>query len=448
MTNDALTMMDVETYLAQRIPHAQDISFSEEDFLVRTRILAEVLGNPQEKCKVVHIAGTSGKGSTAFMIATLLTASGKKAGLFTSPHLISVRERFMIDGEMISEEKFLQYFAEIKCAAESLRDTERGMPSYFEILTVLAYHIFVEEDCYYTVMETGIGGRCDATNIAQRSDKIVVITPIGFDHTKILGETLDLIAAEKAGIIHENNLVFMAPQNAIARDVVRGKALSANAGLTLLRKNDITKIDLTEKGTQFIWKRKGKMEKIKINQIGLCQTYNTALAIDVAEALSHRDQFVLCDKNKALSKEIFPGRFDIRKREEKTIILDGAHNPQKMTALVESFMKLYPHEKCTVIFAAKEKKDYGAMLTLLAPITDQMIITQFGNSEQDYQSSSINVEILTKKARKIGYADLIIASKVEIALKKAQKQDNKKILVTGSLYLVGKIINVLKNEVR
>ena len=437
-------MMDVEIYLAAHIPHAQDICFSGEDFLMRTKALAEALGDPQEKCKVVHIAGTSGKGSTAFMITTLLVASGQKTGLFTSPHLISVRERFVIDDEMISEEKFLQYFVEIKDAAESLRDTQCGMPSYFEILTVLAYHIFAQEGCCYAVMETGIGGRCDATNIAQRSDKVVVITPIGLDHTKILGETIDLIATEKAGIIHEDNLVFIAPQNAIARDIVRDKTLSCNAQIILLRKNDISDIDLSEEGTRFTWKNRGETKEIAIKQIGICQAYNAALAISVADSLSERDQFALCDINKALSKKIFSGRFDIRKRAGKTVILDGAHNPQKMTALVESFMKLYPHEKCTVVFAAKEKKDYKAMLTLLAPITCNLIITQFGNSEQDYQSSSVDTDILTKEAKMIGYTDLITAATVETALEKAQKQGNKKILVTGSLYLVGKMQDSIK----
>lgn len=444
MTNNSFTMMDVEAYLAEHISHAQDLSVSEKDFLARTKTLAGALGDPQEKCKVVHIAGTSGKGSTAFMVSALLHTSGQKVGLFTSPHLVSLRERFVIDGEMITEKMFLRYFHVIMDAMEDLRKRECDTPSYFEILTVLAYYIFAQERCLYAVMETGVGGRCDATNIVKRSDKIAVITPIGFDHMNFLGNTLEKIAGEKAGIIHKGNHVIVAPQDAIVRQVIKERVRQQDVNVNIVRKNDIVDICISEKGTTFHLKGADHQEKYKIGLIGAHQALNATVAKQVVEVLARRDQFDLCGITEALSEVQFPGRFEIKNIQEKTMILDGAHNPQKMTALVTAVIQLYPHEKCTVIFAAKGQKDFTAMLALLAPITEQLIITQFGDSEQDYQSHSIDVGILEKEAKKIGYTDLIIESSPKIALEKAQKKDNKKILVTGSLYLVGKVRELIE----
>lgn len=443
MTTNNNQMAPVEQYLADHVPHAESIRFSGSDFLARSRALAAAMGDPQEKCKVVHIAGTSGKGSTAFMIARLLEASGQKVGLFTSPHLTHVRERIVIDGEMISEEVFIRFFPDVMAVAEEVEKEECGKPTYFELLTVLAYHVFAQEGCDYVVMETGLGGRFDATNIVQGSDKIAVITPIGMDHTKVLGDTIEKIAGEKAEIIHSGNMVFAAPQNAIARDVIQRKGEACGTQVKHLRKNDVHDIVVTQRGTEFSVGHSSVQENYAIGLIGLHQAYNAALAIDVVSAIGRRDHFALCDVSDALLHESFPGRMEIRTANDKIVIFDGAHNPQKMTALVETFTKLYPHEKCAVVFAAKGKKDYHTMLTLLGPITEHLIITQFGESGQDDHSTSADVEEIRRAAEKIGYAHLTIEASPELAMAEARKKDNKKILVTGSLYLVGKMREII-----
>ena len=245
------TFDQAQDYLFAHIPKSTGRKFPGEAGLERMRTLAEVLGNPQEKYQVIHIAGTSGKGSTAAMISTMLTSHGFKIGLQVSPHLLDIRERVQINNELLSKEKFVTYLNEIAPHVEKVSRGDCGQVTYFEILVALAYYAFWKEEVVYAVMETGMGGLYDGTNIIQNPEKLAVITRIGHDHTSILGKTLPEITQQKAGIIHQGNMVITVDQPESMLNVIKKAVEKQHSLLKIIRKKDFSVISVTEQGTEF-----------------------------------------------------------------------------------------------------------------------------------------------------------------------------------------------------
>ena len=235
---------EAEKYLYSTIPSSYTKKFPGSVGLSRTKKLLESLGNPQEKVNVIHIAGTSGKGSTATMISFILKEKGYKVGLTLSPHVVDIRERVQINNKFLTKEKFTSYLNEIVPFIKKINKQKKGEITYFEVLQVMAYYIFNKEKVDYAVIETGMGGTYDATNTVSNTDKICVITRIGLDHTNILGTNLTDIAKQKAGIIQKGNEVFALKQTKNINNVFRKRAKKVGAKLILVETNKNIKTSL------------------------------------------------------------------------------------------------------------------------------------------------------------------------------------------------------------
>ncbi len=430
------TFKQAEAYLALHIPKNSAQTFPGELGLKRTKYFLKLLGDPQEKLKIIHVAGTSGKGSTCYLISSLLASHGFKVGFHQSPHLIDVTERFQINNKIISKKEFIFYLNKIIPIINMVGKTFHGSLTYFEILVGMAYLIFYEKNVDYAVIETGLGGKYDGTNIVEREDKLAVLTKIGLDHTNILGKTSGEIAFQKAMIINKNSQVISINQEPAAEKIIREVAEKRKAKIV------------------FVFRRDAQIGRLyndqlnRLNLIGDFQKENVFLSMAAINYLSRRDGFFINqDKiNKVFETAKFPGRFDIKKINGKTIIFDGAHNPQKMKAFINSLTKKFPNKKFNFLLAFKKGKDYKKMLKIIIPFADSINLANFFTENQDMINAS-------EDPKKIGFT----LNKVEgfdnfeigLSLKKAWENILSKkepLVVTGSLYLVGEIFKLIKNS--
>jgi dihydrofolate synthase/folylpolyglutamate synthase len=378
-------------------------------------LLAKV-GNPQEKLRIIHVAGTSGKTSTSYFLAALLKESGCRVGLSISPHIINITERLQINGEPVSDEKFCNYLSEfIECIGD---DPDA---SYFEYLIVFVLWVFAREGLDYTVLETGLGGMHDATNVCRRPDKICVITDIGLDHQQVLGYDLASIAAQKAGIIHAQNQVFMYEQSVEVMNSVEDRVKSVGAVL-----NRITE-PVPDLDSQLVY----------------YQQRNWDLSYKVFEYMSKRDGLKSLSKKSMLRSQVsVPGRMQIIKSGEQRYILDGAHNVQKIVAFVNSFQQKYPDLRVPVLLSIKLGKDYEQVISVLKPIMSKSFCVGF-NKLQDMPQQSVDPKLLVDTCSKLNIPAVVLPSlnQAIVALKKSNEPI---IIVTGSLYILGETINTLE----
>lgn len=300
--------------------------------LGRTLALLEKVGNPHTKLKVIHIAGTSGKTSTSYYISSLIKESGCTVGLTVSPHISSITERLQINGKQLTEKEFCDMLNDfIKVIGE---DPDA---SYFEFLITFVLWVFDKEKVDYAVLETGLGGLHDATNVCDREDKVCVITDIGFDHQHILGDTIQEIASQKAGIIHEYNTVFMNAQSDEINQIFINKCEIENAEISIFESYENTNYEMP-----------------------IFQKRNWSLAKKVFDYLVERDGLMIPDDIHLITsqKTVVPARMQIITKQDLTFVFDGAHNQQKMSAFIGSVTNCYPGEKANFILAIKEDKDY------------------------------------------------------------------------------------------
>lgn len=365
--------------------------------LEQTRELFKLIGNPEKKLKFIHIAGTNGKGSVASMLACCLTTAGFKTGLYTSPHLISVKERFRINGKAISENDLADLIEEIKPAIATMK-ANGSSPTYFEITTALAAAYFAKNNIDFVIWETGLGGRFDSTNIV--TPEISIITGIGLDHTTYLGSSLADVAFEKAGIIKQNVPVFCGPMPAEAETVIRKKASTTKS-----------KLHFTPSGADDY------------------KSQNWALAEDVLKYLSNNFSFSYKQARAGITKVRWPGRFQIT---QDGSIIDGAHNPQAAAALVSSLNINFPNEKFTILFAAFADKDAVNTLKMLAPVAEEFIFAKVTTTRK-----TCSPDQLEKAVREFSDIPIRKEDQSMTALKLPRKA---RLLVTGSLYLVGEVI--------
>ncbi len=407
---------EAEAALASYVPRPTQQFTRKDTTLDRIKPLMALLGNPQDRLRVIHIAGTSGKTSTAYYMAAMLTAAGQKTGLTVSPHVDSVTERVQINGQPLDEASFsgaLSEFLDIIQAAQQ-------PPSYFELIYAFAIWVFAKHEVDYAVVETGLGGLHDATNVVTRTDKLCVITDIGFDHTHLLGNTLAEIAVQKAGIIHEGNAVFTYQQAYEIMQVIRQAAESHQAELHI-----VTEFDQLHGSTI----------------MPDYQRHNWILAQQVYEYLVERDglQPLTSEVLRKTQELQIPARMDSKQINGKNVIMDGAHNAQKMTAFVNSFKHLYPDIKPTIMIALKDDKEYQSVIPILAPIAGEIITTTF-NTTQDLPVTSMDPELLAQAFRGIGAEASSIPDQNE-ALEALLQTDNDVCIITGSFYLLSQIRN-------
>lgn len=437
-------------YLTSFIPESPDYKFPGDLGLQRMGYFLSLLGNPQDEYKTIHIAGTSGKGSTSYLIAKILKEADFKTGLHVSPHLESERERMQINEKMISKTEFTYLINKIVPVVLEVSKTEFGNVTYYEILLALTFLYFANEKVDIAVIETGLGGTYDGTNILKST--IAVITPISLDHMNILGDTLSEISQNKAGIIKNGQIaVISASQKKEAEEILIEKIKKEQVSFFEEGSDytiDIKKID--EKGVTFSYKDKEiKFENIYCSLLGIHQAQNAGLAIRVVKELTKLNIFVSEQVvRKALSTSFFPGRIDVRKFKGKTIVLDGAHNEDKMKILMESMKRIWPKKRILAIVAFKDDKDISSISKIFANKIDRLIVTKFSSYTDMGKYKSMDQERVVDEIKKAGFDNsVIITSHVEEAIETALKQAKSEdiILVTGSLYLVGEVLILFKN---
>lgn len=335
--------------------------------LSRTRTLLAALGDPHKKLRFVHVAGTNGKGSTAAMLASCLRAAGYRVGLYTSPFINRFNERIQVDGEQIPDDALVRLVERVRPAAEAMSD----VPTEFEIITALGMLWFAEEKCDIVVLEVGLGGRLDSTNVID-APEAAVIARIGLDHTKLLGTTLAAIAGEKAGIVKPGSAVVSWPQDAEAMAVVEAAAAAADDTLTVpdFSRLAVGAVDWNAPGAPVRSFSYGRFANLRTKLLGSYQPSNAALAIETAVALRERGWRISDEAvRQGVADAAWPGRFEIVRagEGEPTIVVDGGHNPQGAQALVDSLVDVFPGRKPVFIIGVLEDKDYPVMLETVLP---------------------------------------------------------------------------------
>ena len=392
--------------------------------------------NPQLAAKTIHVAGTKGKGSVAAMIAEVLSGSGYKTGLYTSPHLHNLRERISIEGRFISEAEFATAMTEIKPSIESMRpDSAFRQLTYFEVLTALAFAYFQKTQVDFQILEVGLGGRLDATNVCR--PVVCIITPISLDHTQILGNSLGEIAREKAGIIKSGCWVVIAPQPQEAASVITEICHEKDAKVVQVDKDviwykrggDLNHQSLVIKG------RTNKYQ-VSIPLLGDFQLENAAATIAALEILVS-EGFSISTTNIAqgLAKVKWPGRFDIL-QQNPTVLVDGAHNVASMKRLVININEYFAHRRIFLVFGTSSDKDIPGIVNELVPLSPHVIVTLAAHSR------AAPLSILVTEFNKRGIepeSRETVSEAISRALSMADKTDL--ICITGSLFVAGEALN-------
>lgn len=384
------------------------------------RLMAH-LGKPERSLRVVHVAGTSGKTSTTYYIATLLHSSGFKVGSTVSPHIDSITERVQINGKPLSNRQFCEYLGEFM---EFIVDAPEK-PTWFEVLVAFAFWVFAQEKVEYAVLETGLGGLQDGTNVTEHADKVCVITDIGFDHMHILGNTLGAIAAQKAGIIHDGNSALMYDQSPEVMQPVRyWVSQQEDAELYTFEQQRLEKAYKDE----------------FVPDLPDYQKRNWLLAYAAYRFLAKRDEFVPLEgvPLQATQQTRVPGRMDKITVAGKTIIMDGAHNEQKMRAFADSFRVLYPGRKVPVLLALKRGKEAESIAPYINAIASQIIITTF-DQIQDTPNLSLAPEIIAKALKIDNKKGVAIIHDPQQAYKQFLEVVDDVGVVTGSFFLISQL---------
>jgi dihydrofolate synthase/folylpolyglutamate synthase len=375
--------------------------------------LAALAGNPQNQLRFVHVAGTNGKGSTCAMLESIYRAAGLKVGLYTSPHLVSFRERIQVNRRLISDADVARL---VKEHCEMLAGVENLQPTFFEFVTLMALRHFAEQQCDLVIWETGLGGRLDATNIV--TPLASVITNISFDHTAWLGDTLAKIAAEKAGIIKPGVPVLTAETKPEALEVIAAKARELAAPLTIVSNPELRTLN-------FAPPLPGEHQRV-----------NAALAVVTVEALQPIISVNADAIRRGLAAVNWSGRFQIIRRGAQTLVLDGAHNPAGAEALQAALVATFPGQRPALLMSILADKDWPLMARLLAPLADRIYVAPVGS-----QRALAPGEFATScRAANPQATVTVCASVVEAFLAVAAEPF---VVVTGSLYLIGEALEQL-----
>lgn len=416
-------------YERQRIVRYNPQNFN----LERMRLLLKKLGQPQDKFRSVHVAGTKGKGSTCAMVASMLQACGYKVGLYSSPHLLDIRERIVINGEMISEADFAQLVKTI----EPVVDKIKPLPTYFDVLTAMAFQHFADQKVDIAVIETGLGGRLDSTNVI--NPEVTAITSISKDHVALLGNTLAKIAAEKAGIFKKGVPAVTVVQDPEVEKVLKHVAEEVGAPL-----------DITGKSIEFSYRfessrmhgphnrvclttESSKFEHQLVPLLGEHQAINCGLALSIIDRLKSRG-IAINDARamEGLARTRIAGRMELISQMPR-VLIDGAHNSASLDAMMRAIGQHIPYDSMVVIFGCCSDKDIPGMLERITAGADKVVFTRVNNvrSADPHELASQYIERFGKMAQ--------VAETLEEALAIANRAVTKEdlICITGSFYLIG-----------
>ncbi len=402
-------------------------------------ILLSYLENPHKDLKYIHIAGTNGKGSTSAYIFQMLIATGYKVGLFTSPYLEKFTERIQINNKNIPEDDLARITDLVKIAADKMLDSGFEHPTTFEIVTAIAFVYFKEQEIDYVVLEVGLGGRYDSTNIIPTS-LVSVITTIDYDHTEILGDTLSEIAYQKAGIIKENGLVILYPQNPEAEFQILKVAEEKGARVVKVPFEQIEITSQTYLESIFNFKiDKYDFKDIKIVMIGKYQIYNAVTAITTVVELEKLHLLNIREKDlkEGLLKTKWKGRLETIKK-NPIFLIDGAHNLQGMDQLVEA-IKLFPYKRLIVGIGVLKDKDFRHMVKRISLLASEIVVTEV-NMPRKLNASTLAAEI--SNYNKNVFIERDIKRAILKTFELASSEDM--IVFCGSLYLIGEVRTIAK----
>ena len=388
------------------------------------------LGDPHMGLKYVHIAGTNGKGTTSAFLAGVLREAGYRTGLYTSPYIQRFNERIQVNGVQIPDEDLARITTRISGKVPEIMAEGFRRPTIFELITVLGFCWFREQKCDVVVLEVGMGGRLDATNSIMDEDSLVsVITNIGFDHVEFLGNTLPLIAGEKAGIIREKGDVVIYGQSPEVEKVFYDKAMEKHA--TCTRSDNeaavVKQMDVT--GTVFSF---GPWRDVKIRLLGRYQVRNACTALTVIERLRIHG-FILTDEQvyAGMEKTVWPGRAELL-RQEPAVIVDGAHNPQGFEAFMETMELLFPGRKLNIVLGVLADKDFNAGIDIVLPHAKKFFAVT-PPSCRALDAGELAASIRQKTDVSVAHFESVTAA-IEAALAESEKDDV--IAILGSLYQV------------
>lgn len=407
--------------------------------LARMQNLCDHLGNPEKELQCIHIAGTNGKGSLAAMTSSILTAAGYKTGLTISPYVVDFRERFQIDGEMILPRTLANLTEKVLDAIDAIEAEGGEKPVEFEAVTALAFLWFAREKCDLVVLETGLGGRCDATNVVPHK-LVAAITKIGYDHMEVLGDTLDKIAAEKAGIIKEGTVVVNYPdQPAEAMGPILTAAAEAHTSIITPDKDDLTLL----RGKRLENRIDYGGYRAALGLPGTHQANHAAMAVEIALALWREFGYDISDDAilQGLADARMPARIEVLRR-HPLLLLDGCHNPDGAKMLAATLTRADFEENLVGVLGVLADKDYKDMLSDLAPCFAK-VYTVTPNCPR-----ALSAEELQKEAR--FHTDAEVADSVADAIRKAVDYADENnlagVVVCGSLYLAAEARPLLLKE--
>ena len=399
--------------------------------LERITELCRLLGNPQNRLKFIHVGGTNGKGSFCSMLESVLRASGYKTGLYTSPYVRYFNERMAINGKMIADSTLAEIVTYVSAFAEKMSDK----PTEFELICAVAFEYFAREKCDVVILEVGLGGRLDATNIINTSI-LSVITGIALDHTAILGDTKEKIATEKAGIIKPRTPVIYGGEDKSCEAIIRERAERESAPFSVVDRSTLTVKEMTVEGTVFDFLG---FCNVKLSLLGDYQPYNAATVITAIEKLRSLGMEI-SDRAvySGLENTVWRARFELLSR-SPDVVFDGGHNPEGVDAAIRSAKKYFHGTRLNVLTAVMADKDYPYVAERIASVAKRVYTVTPDNPRalkaQDYAKvfASLGVECVACDSVADGVEKLLLAS----------KKDGTPALICGSLYMYEQVAKAL-----
>lgn len=401
--------------------------------LERMEALLALRGNPHIDCRVIHVAGTNGKGSTIATLSQLLRQAGLRVGVFTSPYLIHYNDQITIKGEAISDQDLQTYLDSYQqlLQAEQSKAVFQGLTE-FEVMTAIAYDYFAHEELDYVIMEVGMGGRLDSTNVCQ--PVLTAITSIGLDHVALLGPDLASIAREKAGIIKPGIPLVLGKLEAEASQVIEGIAIQKQAPITAYDRDYQVELEASCLSGQSFSYHSSKREKAsyQVALLGHHQARNAALAISICDVLFEREGRELLSRelvDEAVHQVVWPGRMEVVSQ-NPMILLDGAHNPHAVAPLIASLRELFPGQKKTILFTCIRTKAIEEMLIQWQELENSRLILTSFEDPRAYSQEEIRAAAKNHQLEEVNWQEF---------LQNWQAEGDELLIVTGSLYFLSQV---------
>lgn len=433
-------MKTIKTY-EEAVAYLLDIpKFTKKNTMEDTKTFLNMLNLSLDNKKIIHIAGTNGKGSVCCYLNNILNCAGKTTGLFTSPHLVDIRERFKINGEMVSKEAFYEAFLVVydKVMSKTSDILKEYHPTFFEFLFFMAMILFSGEEIEYIILETGLGGNLDATNSLDKKD-LTIITQIGLDHTEYLGNTIEEIAGEKAGILRMDTRALYFADYPEFSGIIEEKAKSIGAILCPVGKKVYKDVKFRNKNIDFSYNsRYYDYIAITVSGIAMYQVENISMALVAAEELLTKEEMPSKETLKhVLKSTIWQGRME---EILPNVFIDGAHNENGICAFLDSIKQLGNEQK-SLLFTMVSDKDYKKIIQRIVDsgLFHRIIVTQLDNSR------ALNAQEIMHQFMECGRKEIVVIDDVEQAFMKLleNKKPTEQVFVAGSLYLVGRIKEII-----